>query len=181
MTARRFFIAPLVLVAILIRLESPGPAFFLQRRLGFNDRVFRIVKFRTMTTMEDGVIRQATADDPRITRLGRFLRRWNIDELPQLFNVLAGSMSIVGPRPHALMHNDQYQQTIARYAHRHRVKPGITGWAQVNGWRGETDTIEKLQNRVAHDLYYIENWSLLFDLYIVLVTPFRLMSTENAY
>ena len=160
----------LVLVAILIRLESPGPAFFLQRRLGFNDRVFRIVKFRTMTTMEDGVIRQATADDPRITRLGRFLRRWNIDELPQLFNVLAGSMSIVGPRPHALMHNDQYQQTIARYAHRHRVKPGITGWAQVNGYRGVTDSSAKMQARVRHDLFYIDNWSLWFDLYIVLMT-----------
>ncbi len=167
----------LLLVAVLIRLDSPGPALFLQRRLGFNNRVFRIIKFRTMTTMEDDMARQATANDARLTRLGNFLRRWNIDELPQLLNVLAGTMSIVGPRPHPLKLDDEYQRKIALYARRHNVKPGITGWAQVNGLRGITDHSAKMEARVEHDLYYIENWSLWLDLYIMLMT----LASPRAY
>src|SRR4051812_43375274 len=161
----------LALVALAILVESGRPLFFLQRRYGFNQQEFRIIKFRTMTTLEDGdVVRQARRNDPRITRLGRFLRKWNIDELPQLVNVLKGDMSLVGPRPHALSHNREYEQKIARYARRHNVLPGITGWAQVNGLRGETDTDDKMRARVAHDLYYIENWSLWLDLRILLWT-----------
>ncbi len=170
----------LLLVALLIRLDSPGPALFFQRRLGFNNRVFRIIKFRTMMTMEDDMSHQVTANDARVTRLGRFLRRWNIDELPQLLNVLAGSMSIVGPRPHALKMDDEYQEKIALYARRHNVKPGITGWAQINGLRGITDSSEKMEARVAHDLYYIENWSLWFDIYITLMTPISPRAYRNA-
>jgi Undecaprenyl-phosphate glucose phosphotransferase len=161
----------LALTALAILFESGRPLFFLQRRYGFNQQEFRIIKFRTMTTLEDGdVVRQARRNDPRITRLGRFLRKWNIDELPQLVNVLKGDMSLVGPRPHALSHNREYEQKIARYARRHNVLPGITGWAQVNGLRGETDTDDKMRARVAHDLYYIENWSLWLDLRILLWT-----------
>ena len=170
----------LLLVAVLIRLDSPGPALFLQRRPGFNGRVFRIIKFRTMTTMEDDMARQATANDSRVTGLGRFLRRWNIDELPQLLNVLAGSMSIVGPRPHPLKLDDEYEQKIALYARRHNVKPGITGWAQINGLRGITDHSDKMQARVEHDLFYIENWSLWFDLYIALMTLVSPRAYRNA-
>ena len=170
----------LLLVAFLIRLDSPGPALFFQRRLGFNNRVFRIIKFRTMTTMEDDMTRQATVNDTRVTRLGRFLRRWNIDELPQLLNVLAGTMSIVGPRPHALKMDDEYQQKIALYARRHNVKPGITGWAQINGLRGPTDHSEKMEARVEHDLFYIENWSLWLDIYITLMTPVSPRAYRNA-
>jgi Undecaprenyl-phosphate glucose phosphotransferase len=165
-------LAPLLaLVALAILTESGRPLFFRQRRYGFNQQEFRIIKFRTMTTLDDGdVVRQARRNDPRITRLGRFLRKWNIDELPQLVNVLRGDMSLVGPRPHALSHNREYEQKIARYARRHNVLPGITGWAQVNGLRGETDTDDKMRARVAHDLYYIENWSLWLDLRILLWT-----------
>jgi len=172
----------LLLVSILIKLDSPGPVLFLQRRYGFNNEVFRIVKFRTMTTMEDGqILPQATRNDPRVTRIGRFLRRWNIDELPQLFNVIAGSMSIVGPRPHAMSHNHEFERKIALYARRHSVKPGITGWAQVKGFRGITDTEDKIRNRVAHDLYYIDNWSLGFDLYIMALTLISPRTYANAY
>ena len=167
----------LLLVGLAIRLDSPGPALFFQRRLGFNNRVFRIIKFRTMTTMEDDMSHQATAGDMRVTRLGRFLRKWSIDELPQLLNVLAGSMSIVGPRPHALKMDDEYQQKIALYARRHNVKPGITGWAQVNGLRGPTDHSDKMVARVEHDIFYIENWSLWLDLYIMLMT----LASPRAY
>ncbi len=170
----------LLLVAGLIRLDSPGPALFLQRRLGFNNRVFRIIKFRTMTTLEDDMTRQATVGDARVTRFGRFLRHWNIDELPQLLNVLAGSMSIVGPRPHPLKLDDEYQQKISLYARRHNVKPGITGWAQVNGLRGLTDRSEKMEARVSHDIFYIENWSLWFDLYIMLMTLVSPRAYRNA-
>jgi Undecaprenyl-phosphate glucose phosphotransferase len=174
-------LAPLLLVvAALIRLDSPGPSLFLQRRLGFNNRVFRIIKFRTMTTLEDEMTRQATADDARLTRLGKALRRWNIDELPQLLNVLAGSMSIVGPRPHALKMDDEYQKKIALYARRHNVKPGITGWAQINGLRGITDSAEKMEARVEHDLFYIENWSLWFDVYIMAMTLVSPSAYRNA-
>jgi Undecaprenyl-phosphate glucose phosphotransferase len=163
----------LALTALVILFESGRPVFFLQRRFGFNQQEFRIIKFRTMTTLEDGaVVRQARRNDPRITPLGRFLRKWNIDELPQLINVLKGDMSLVGPRPHALSHNREYEQKIARYARRHNVLPGITGWAQVNGLRGETDTDDKMRARVEHDLYYIENWSMWLDLRILLWTVF---------
>ena len=164
--------APLfAVVAFAIWLESGQPVLFRQRRYGFNQQEFRIIKFRTMTTLEDGdVIRQATRHDRRVTRVGRFLRKWNIDELPQLINVLKGDMSLVGPRPHALSHNREYERKIALYARRHNVLPGITGWAQVNGFRGETDTDEKMRARVDHDLYYIDNWSPWFDLKILLKT-----------
>ena len=172
----------LLIIAALIKLDSSGPVFFLQQRYGFNQRRFRIIKFRTMRTLDDGpVVRQATRDDPRVTRIGRWLRRWNIDEIPQLLNVLKGDMSLVGPRPHALSHNQAYEQTIASYARRHNVKPGITGWAQINGYRGETDTNEKMEKRVEHHLYYIDHWSLGFDLLILLFTAFSPAVHRNAY
>ena len=155
---------------------------FLQHRYGFNQRPFRILKFRTMRTLDDGpVVRQAKKDDPRVTRVGAWLRRWNLDELPQLFNVIKGDMSLVGPRPHALSHDREYEQRIARYARRHNVKPGITGWAQIHGFRGETDTDEKMRSRVEHDLYYIDNWSLALDLRIMIRTMFSRASYRNAY
>ncbi len=178
------FLTPLmILVAVLIRFDSPGPVFFLQRRYGFNQRPFRIVKFRTMHTLDDDdkVIRQATNGDQRITRIGRYLRRWNIDELPQLFNVIMGDMSLVGPRPHALAHDEEYGRKIAVYARRQRVKPGITGWAQVNGYRGETDTQEKMEQRVRYDLFYIENWSFSLDLRILLWTALSSRAYRSAY
>jgi exopolysaccharide biosynthesis polyprenyl glycosylphosphotransferase len=167
-------LSPLLgLTALLVWLESGRPLLFRQRRYGFNQQEFRIIKFRTMTTLDDGdVVPQARRNDPRVTRLGRFLRRWNIDELPQLINVLKGDMSLVGPRPHALSHNREYERKIALYARRHNVLPGITGWAQVNGFRGETDTDEKMKRRVEHDLHYIDNWSVWFDLRILLLTLF---------
>lgn len=171
----------LALVALAIKLDSPGPVFFLQRRYGFNQEPFRIWKFRSMRTMDDGRdVPQAQADDPRVTRVGRFLRRTNIDELPQLFNVLSGEMSLVGPRPHALAHDQMYEQAIAFYARRHNVKPGITGWAQVNGLRGETDTQEKIWQRVHYDLHYIDNWSLVFDFWIMCLTLFSRKAYSNA-
>ena len=160
----------LAAVAFAIWLETGRPVLFRQRRYGFNQQEFRIIKFRTMTTLEDDVVRQVTRGDRRVTRVGRFLRKWNIDELPQLINVLKGDMSLVGPRPHALAHNREYERKIALYARRHNVLPGITGWAQVNGFRGETDTDDKMRRRVDHDLYYIDNWSPWFDLRILLKT-----------
>ena len=170
------------LIAVLIKLTSRGPVLFRQRRHGFNQSEFRIYKFRTMTTLDDGaVVRQATRDDVRITRIGRVLRRRNFDELPQLLNVLAGHMSLVGPRPHAVAHNNEYEEKIRLYARRHNVKPGITGWSQVNGYRGETDTIDKMRMRVEHDLYYIDNWSLPFDVKILLMTIFSPEAYRNAY
>jgi Undecaprenyl-phosphate glucose phosphotransferase len=171
-----------LLVALLIKLDSPGPIFFVQRRYGFNQQPFRIIKFRSMRTLDDGaVIQQARADDPRLTRIGRWLRRWNIDEIPQLFNVLTGDMSLVGPRPHALSHDREYEQRISRYARRHNVKPGITGWAQIHGYRGETDTEEKMRKRVEYDLYYIDNWSLWLDLKIMARTVLSRAAYHNAY
>lgn len=171
----------LLIIAGLIRLDSRGPVLFLQRRYGFNQQPFRIFKFRTMTTTDDGdVIRQATRNDPRITRIGRLLRRYNLDELPQLMNVIAGQMSLVGPRPHALAHDHAFQRKIALYARRHNVKPGITGWAQVNGLRGETDTDEKMAKRVAFDHWYIDNWSFWLDLGILLRTVFSARAYLNA-
>jgi Undecaprenyl-phosphate glucose phosphotransferase len=171
----------LLIAAILIKLDSPGPVFFLQHRLGFNQKPFRILKLRTMHTLDDGpVIAQARKNDPRITKVGAWLRRWNIDELPQLFNVVMGDMSLVGPRPHALSHDREYERRIAVYARRHNVKPGITGWAQIHGFRGETDTDEKMSRRVDYDLYYIDNWWLGLDLQILLRTVLSRASYRNA-
>ena len=165
-------LAPMmVLVAALIKIESRGPVFFMQTRNGFNGRPFRMCKFRTMSVLEDGpVIRQATKNDPRVTRLGRLLRRTNIDELPQFFNVITGDMSVVGPRPHASAHNSEYERIIASYAFRYHVKPGLTGWAQVNGLRGETQTVDLMARRIEFDLWYINNWSLWLDFRILLRT-----------
>ncbi|MBV9219830.1 MAG: sugar transferase, partial [Methylobacteriaceae bacterium] len=155
---------------------------FLQRRYGFNQQSFRIVKFRSMITSEDGAdVRQAVRNDSRITRVGAFMRRWNIDELPQLINVLKGDMSLVGPRPHALAHNQHYERKIALYARRHNVRPGITGWAQVNGFRGETATEDRMRSRIEHDLYYIDNWSLWLDLRILALTLLSPKAFRNAY
>ena len=171
----------LVFIAAAIKLDGPGPVFFLQRRSGFNQQPFRIFKFRTMRTLDDGdVIKQATSCDPRVTRIGRWLRRWNIDEIPQLFNVLLGDMSLVGPRPHALSHNHEYERQISLYARRHNVKPGITGWAQIHGFRGETDT-EKMRRRVEHDLFYIDHWSLWLDFRILMRTAVSPAAYRNAY
>src|SRR6516164_5446227 len=161
----------MLLTALLIKLDSHGPVLFFQTRNGFNGRAFRIVKFRTMNVLEDGnAIRQATRTDPRVTRLGRWLRRTNIDELPQLFNVLNGDMSLVGPRPHAVAHNTEYEKLIADYAFRNHVKPGITGWAQVNGYRGETPTTDLMSRRVDLDRWYISNWSMWLDMVILFRT-----------
>lgn len=176
----------MALIALAIRLESPGPIIFRQKRYGFNNQEIEVYKFRTMYThmVDHGGATQASRNDPRVTRVGRFLRRTSLDELPQFFNVLKGDMSVVGPRPHPIgMRTEKLlcHEIVADYAHRHRMKPGITGWAQVNGWRGATDTAEKLQRRVEHDLYYIDNWSVSFDLRILFLTVFRLFSDENAY
>jgi Undecaprenyl-phosphate glucose phosphotransferase len=175
-------LAPLFLaVAALIRLDSPGPALFVQRRYGFNRRPFRIVKFRTMVTLEDGAeVRQAVRGDARVTRVGAVLRRWNIDELPQLVNVLLGQMSLVGPRPHAVIHDDSFGARIALYARRHNVKPGLTGWAQVNGLRGPTETDDAMRRRIEHDLYYIDNWSFWLDLRILVLTVISPKAFLNA-
>lgn len=168
-------------VAIAIKRSGPGPVFFMQTRYGFNQRPFRIVKFRTMSTYHDsGDVPQATKNDPRITPIGAFLRATNIDELPQLLNVVRGDMSLVGPRPHAVPHNRAFERRIALYARRHNVRPGITGWAQVNGLRGETDTDEKMRRRVEYDLYYIDNWSMHFDIRIILRTLFSAKAYRNA-
>jgi putative colanic acid biosynthesis UDP-glucose lipid carrier transferase len=173
---------PMLIIGVCVRLTSPGPALFRQRRYGLNGEVIDVLKFRTMTVIEDDdEIKQATQNDPRITKFGAFMRRTNLDELPQFFNVLGGSMSIVGPRPHAIAHNELYRKKVQRYMLRHKVKPGITGWAQVNGWRGETDTLEKMEKRVEHDLEYIRNWSLLWDIQIILMTAFGSGSRRNAY
>lgn len=165
-------LAPLLaIVALAIKLDSPGPVFFCQRRYGRNNRIFRIFKFRTMTVAEDGhIVEQATPDDPRVTRVGWFLRRTSIDELPQLINILKGEMSIVGPRPHALAHDMIFEQQQDRFSQRRRVLPGLTGWAQVNGFRGETRTAKDIEDRLQYDLYYIENWSVWFDLEIMVRT-----------
>jgi Undecaprenyl-phosphate glucose phosphotransferase len=171
-----------VIVSLAIKLDSRGPVLFRQTRHGYNNEPIRVLKFRSMTVMEDGDnFKQVTRHDPRVTRLGRFLRRTNIDELPQLFNVLVGDMSIVGPRPHATAQNEVFAELISSFSRRHNVKPGITGWAQVNGYRGETDTLEKMQRRVEYDLYYIDNWSFLFDLRIILLTLFSREVYTNAY
>lgn len=179
--------APLLLALMLgVKLDSKGPIFFRQRRYGFNNELIGIWKLRTMYVdqQDQDAERLASSDDPRVTRVGRFLRRTSLDELPQLFNVLTGDMSLVGPRPHALKAKaagELYQDAVGEYAARHRVKPGITGWAQVNGWRGETDTREKILKRVEHDVYYIEHWSVWLDIRILLRTFPALIKQENAY
>ncbi|MBI1201742.1 MAG: undecaprenyl-phosphate glucose phosphotransferase [Rhodopseudomonas sp.] len=177
----------LALVAIAIKLDSPGPVLFKQKRYGFNNDLVEVYKFRSMyiNAADASANKLVTKDDPRVTRVGRIIRKASLDELPQLFNVVfSGNLSLVGPRPHAVNAKAEarlYAEAVDGYFARHRVRPGITGWAQINGWRGETDTHDKIQNRVEHDLYYIENWSVLFDLYILLRTPFALLKTENAY
>jgi Undecaprenyl-phosphate glucose phosphotransferase len=176
--------APLMLaIALVVRLDSRGPIIFRQKRYGFNNGTIEVFKFRTMRVDQDESSRgiQARRRDPRLTRVGRWLRRTSLDELPQLFNVLRGEMSVVGPRPHMVEHNHQYAALIDTYLARHRVKPGITGWAQVNGWRGETDILEKMEWRISHDLYYIENWSLSFDLQILARTLLVGLVHRNAY
>ena len=182
--------------ALGVRLSSPGPLFFRQERVGIDGRPFTMIKLRSMyvdaeerkaalldRSDRDGLMFKMH-DDPRVTPVGRVLRRFSIDELPQFFNALFGSLSLVGPRPHAVAaqsHNLLYNEVVDGYFARHKVKPGVTGWAQINGWRGEMDTNEKIRMRTEYDLYYIENWSMLFDLKILLLTPVRLLDTENAY
>jgi|ADGO01.1.fsa_nt_gi Undecaprenyl-phosphate glucose phosphotransferase len=174
---------PLMLaIAVGVRLSSPGPIIFKQRRYGLCGERILVYKFRTMSVCENGdAVAQATKDDPRVTRFGRFLRRTSLDELPQLFNVLFGSMSLVGPRPHAVAHNEEYRKLIDGYMLRHKVRPGITGWAQVNGFRGETETLEKMKRRVEYDLHYLRNWSLALDISILLRTARLVVRDKNAY
>ncbi len=175
----------LLLVSLAIKVDSPGPVFFRQNRHGYNNEPIPVLKFRTMKVLEDGetasTFTQARQTDPRLTRLGRFLRRTNIDELPQLLNILRGEMSVVGPRPHPIALNAIFQERIAPFSRRHRVKPGLTGWAQVHGYRGATDTLEKMQRRIDHDLYYIDNWSMMLDLKILIMTLFSRSAYSNAY
>ena len=177
------FSLPMLIIALLIKLTSEGPVFFAQNRYGLDGKKIKVLKFRTMKTMDNGdVVNQATVNDDRITPIGHFLRSSSLDEIPQFFNVLMGSMSIVGPRPHAVAHNEEYRALINRYMLRHKVKPGITGWAQVNGWRGETQTIDKMESRIKYDLEYINNWSLILDFKIILKTVSRnVLFSKNAY
>jgi Undecaprenyl-phosphate glucose phosphotransferase len=177
-------LSPLLLaIAIAIKLSSRGPVIFKQKRKGADGRVFTIYKFRSMRIHieKPGCVSQATRHDPRVTRVGAFLRRASLDELPQFFNVLRGDMSVVGPRPHALEHDDLYQKVVAGYIQRYRIKPGITGWAQINGFRGETDRIEKMERRVEHDLYYLGNWSFALDMRIIAATIVKGLVHNNAY
>jgi Undecaprenyl-phosphate glucose phosphotransferase len=176
-------ILPLLLgIAVGVKLSSPGPVLFRQRRYGLDGREIHVYKFRSMTVTEDGaVIEQATRADERVTRFGAFLRRYSLDELPQFINVLQGRMSVVGPRPHAVAHNEMYRRLIKGYMIRHKVKPGITGWAQVNGLRGQTNTLDSMENRIAYDLAYLRHWSLQLDLWIVLKTLLVVFNDRNAY
>ncbi len=178
-----FFLLPLFLaVAFAIKIDSRGPIFFWQTRRGLNGRPFRILKFRTMTVLEDGgVIEQAKRGDARVTRLGKELRRTSIDELPQLVNVIRGEMSLVGPRPHALAHDEYYGQLIENYSARHSVKPGITGWAQVNGARGETPEVADMRRRVELDLWYADNWTVGLDLRIIATTAIQVVRNPDAF
>jgi Undecaprenyl-phosphate glucose phosphotransferase len=187
-TLALIFVSPIMLlVAIAVKLDSKGPVLFKQRRYGFNNELIEVYKFRSMYAerADADAEKLVTKGDPRVTRVGRFIRKTSLDELPQLFNVVfAGNLSLVGPRPHAVHAKAAdriYDEAVDGYFARHRVKPGITGWAQINGWRGETDSQEKIQRRVEYDLYYIENWSILFDAYILARTPFALLKTESAY
>jgi putative colanic acid biosynthesis UDP-glucose lipid carrier transferase len=177
-----FTLLPMVCVAIAIKASSPGPIFFRQWRYGLCGKKIRILKFRTMTVCEDGPnVRQVSRNDARVTRIGRFLRRTSLDEFPQFLQVITGELSLVGPRPHAVAHNEQYRSLIHGYMLRHMVKPGITGWAQVNGWRGETAELEKMEKRVQHDLEYIRNWNLFLDLKIIFLTIFGAKKGRNAF
>lgn len=176
----------MLLIALAIRLDSPGPVLFRQKRYGYNNKLIEVFKFRSMycDKADADAARQTTRNDERITRVGRFIRRASLDELPQLFNVLLGSMSMVGPRPHATATKAAgilFEDAVKEYTARHRVKPGITGWAQINGYRGETDTLEKIEKRVEFDLQYIENWSIWFDLYILFRTLPAVLFTREAY
>lgn len=173
---------PMLVIAMLIKYDSRGPIFFKQKRYGLDGKAINVWKFRTMTVADNGnIVRQATKGDARITKLGCILRKTSLDELPQFFNVLQGCMSIVGPRPHAVAHNEQYRHLVDFYMLRHKVKPGITGWAQINGWRGETDTLDKMEKRVEYDLEYIRNWSIILDLKIIFSTIFHGFNDKNAY
>lgn len=173
---------PMMVVALLVKLTSPGPVFFRQRRYGLDGREILVWKFRSMRVCENGNrVVQATRNDQRVTAIGGILRRSSLDELPQLFNVLAGSMSLVGPRPHASAHNEEYRTIIQGYMLRHKVKPGITGLAQVCGWRGETDTLDKMQRRIECDHRYIREWSLWLDVKILFRTIFVVFARQNAY
>jgi len=172
----------MAILAIGVKISSPGPALFRQRRYGLHGEEIAVYKFRSMTVCEDGAaVTQATRDDPRITRFGRFLRRSSLDELPQLFNVLEGKMSLVGPRPHAVAHNELYRKLICGYMIRHKVRPGITGLAQVNGLRGETETVEKMRERVRFDLEYLSHWSPWLDVQIIFKTLWVVARDRNAY
>jgi lipopolysaccharide/colanic/teichoic acid biosynthesis glycosyltransferase len=176
----------LALIAVMIRLDSRGPIFFIQDRLGFNNNVIRVMKFRTMYVGREDPsgVERTVRNDPRITRVGRILRQFSLDELPQLINVVRGEMSLVGPRPHAvaMKAGDQlYHEAVSDYMYRHRVKPGLTGWAQVNGLRGEIDTLDKARARVEYDLYYIDHWSLWLDLKTLILTGRIVLSRLNAY
>ena len=168
----------MLLVALAVRITSPGPIIFRQRRTGLDGEIIEVFKFRSMVTQDnDPVVQQATRNDPRITKFGAFIRKTSLDELPQFVNVLRGEMSIVGPRPHAVAHNEQYRKIVKAYMARHKVKPGITGWAQVNGWRGNTP----LEKRIEYDLYYIENWSVRLDLKILWLTLVKGFFHKHAY
>lgn len=180
--ALTILIIPMLCIAAAIKFTSQGKVLFKQDRYGLNGRKIKIWKFRTMSVMENAqVVKQASKDDPRITKFGSFLRRTSLDELPQFINVLTGDMSVVGPRPHAVAHNEEFRKLVSFYMLRHKVKPGITGWAQVNGWRGETDTVEKMKNRIEYDLEYIRNWSLWLDFKIIVFTMMRSFTDKNAY
>jgi exopolysaccharide biosynthesis polyprenyl glycosylphosphotransferase len=186
-TVALVLLSPIVaIVGLAVKLESKGPIIFKQKRFGFNNELIEIYKFRSMYTdrTDKDAAQLVTKHDPRVTKVGRFIRRTSLDELPQLINVLKGDLSLVGPRPHATKAKageELYEHVVDGYFARHKVKPGITGWAQINGWRGETDTAEKIERRVEHDLFYIENWSLTFDLYILARTPLALLNTDQAY
>jgi putative colanic acid biosynthesis UDP-glucose lipid carrier transferase len=172
----------LLVVAAVIKVSSPGPVLFKQRRYGLNGEEILIYKFRSMTVCEDGpVVAQAKRGDRRVTRIGAFLRRTSMDELPQILNVLEGKMSFVGPRPHAVAHNEEYRKLINGYMIRHKVRPGITGWAQVNGLRGETSTVDKMHRRIQYDIDYLKNWSLAWDLRILARTLVTVLTHSNAY
>ncbi|HBT7891107.1 TPA: undecaprenyl-phosphate glucose phosphotransferase, partial [Klebsiella pneumoniae] len=172
----------LIIISCIVKFTSPGPVFFRQIRYGMDGKPIRVWKFRSMTVMEnDSKVVQATKNDVRVTKVGKFLRSTSLDELPQFFNVLFGQMSVVGPRPHAVAHNEQYRSLIQGYMLRHKVKPGITGLAQINGWRGETDTLEKMEKRIEYDLLYIRGWSIWLDLKIIFLTVFKGFINKSAY
>ena len=172
----------LIAVALGVKLSSPGPVLFKQNRYGINGQPINVYKFRSMTSQDNGnIIKQATKKDIRITAFGAFIRKTSLDELPQFYNVIQGRMSIVGPRPHAVAQNEEYRKLIPKYMQRHLVKPGITGWAQINGWRGETDTLHKMKKRIDFDLHYINTWPLWLDITIIILTTVKGFINKNAY